>query len=58
MALDVRLDGNRYLMHHKVFVIDETTVIMGSFNFTENAEHDNDENMLVIDDPSLGSCLY
>jgi phosphatidylserine/phosphatidylglycerophosphate/cardiolipin synthase-like enzyme len=53
MALDVRLDGNRYLMHHKVFVIDETTVIMGSFNFTENAEHDNDENMLIIDDAVL-----
>jgi phosphatidylserine/phosphatidylglycerophosphate/cardiolipin synthase-like enzyme len=46
-------DGNPYLMHHKVFIVDETTVILGSFNFSQNAETENDENLLIIDDPAL-----
>lgn len=51
--LDVLQDGNPYLMHHKVFIVDETTVILGSFNFSQNAETENDENLLIIDDPAL-----
>ncbi len=51
--LDVWQDGNPYLMHHKVFVIDGKTVIFGSFNFTANADTDNDENLLIVDDASL-----
>jgi len=40
-------------MHHKVIVIDERIVITGSYNFTSRAERTNDENLLIIDDPSL-----
>ncbi len=50
---DVLQDGNPYLMHHKVIVIDERTVIFGSFNFSSNAAEDNDENCLIVDDPGL-----
>jgi phosphatidylserine/phosphatidylglycerophosphate/cardiolipin synthase-like enzyme len=46
-------DGNPFLMHHKVFVIDEQTVIFGSFNFTANAANDNDEALLIVDDPEM-----
>jgi phosphatidylserine/phosphatidylglycerophosphate/cardiolipin synthase-like enzyme len=46
-------DGNPFLMHHKVFVIDERTVIFGSFNFTANAADDNDEALLIVDDPAM-----
>lgn len=46
-------DGNPFLMHHKVFVIDERTVIFGSFNFTANAANDNDEALLIVDDPEM-----
>lgn len=53
MGLDVVTDGNAYLMHHKVIVIDEKTVIFGSFNFSSNAADNNDENCLIVDDPSL-----
>ena len=42
-------------MHHKVIVIDGQTVIFGSFNFTRNAAEDNDENVLIIDDPSVAA---
>ena len=47
-GLEVRQDGNPRTFHHKVLVIDERTVITGSFNFSENADSSNDENVLVI----------
>lgn len=49
-GLDVMQDGNPYLMHHKVFIIDGRTVIFGSFNFSSNADEENDENLLIVDD--------
>jgi phosphatidylserine/phosphatidylglycerophosphate/cardiolipin synthase-like enzyme len=51
--LDVYQDGNPYVMHHKVFVIDDRYTVFGSFNFSDNAADDNDENLLVIDDPAF-----
>jgi phosphatidylserine/phosphatidylglycerophosphate/cardiolipin synthase-like enzyme len=51
--LDVLQDGNPYVMHHKVFIIDGREVLFGSFNFSENADKDNDENLLIVDDPAL-----
>ncbi len=55
--LDVLQDGNPYLMHHKVFIIDEATVILGSFNFSQNAEESNDENLIIVDDASLAKAF-
>jgi phosphatidylserine/phosphatidylglycerophosphate/cardiolipin synthase-like enzyme len=54
-GLDVRQDGNPFLMHHKVIIIDERTVIFGSYNFSLNAEEDNDENLLIVDDPAFAA---
>src|SRR5437867_12777356 len=51
-GVDVLEDGNCYILHHKVIVIDERTVITGSYNFTGSAEKDNDENMVIVDDPN------
>ena len=48
--MDVRLDGNTYMMHHKVIILDDETVILGSFNFSRSANEVNDENLLVIHD--------
>jgi phosphatidylserine/phosphatidylglycerophosphate/cardiolipin synthase-like enzyme len=45
----VKVDGNKYTMHHKVIVIDGHIVITGSFNFTVSADTENDDNLLVID---------
>jgi phosphatidylserine/phosphatidylglycerophosphate/cardiolipin synthase-like enzyme len=56
-GIDVRLDGNPDLMHHKVFIIDEKVVILGSYNFSQNAETTNDENTLIIFDPQIAQ-LY
>lgn len=41
-------------MHHKVIVVDDETVITGSYNFSENAENGNDENIIIIRSPELG----
>ncbi|MFN8470623.1 MAG: phospholipase D-like domain-containing protein [Anaerolineae bacterium] len=52
-GLDVLTDGNCYVLHHKVYIIDDKTVIFGSYNFSSNADKDNDENLLIVDDPDL-----
>jgi phosphatidylserine/phosphatidylglycerophosphate/cardiolipin synthase-like enzyme len=49
-GIDVRLDKNKYNMHHKVWIIDNRIVITGSYNPSNNAEYDNDENVLIIED--------
>ena len=45
---DTVQDGNPYTLHHKVFILDNETVVLGSFNFSKNADEANDENMLII----------
>jgi phosphatidylserine/phosphatidylglycerophosphate/cardiolipin synthase-like enzyme len=40
-------------MHHKVVLIDGHVTIFGSFNFSANADRENDENLLIVDDPGL-----
>ena len=54
-GLDVYQDGNPYVLHHKVFVLDGKTTIFGSFNFSDSADRDNDENALIVDDPSFAA---
>ncbi len=54
-GLDVWLDGNPRLMHHKVIIIDKKIVITGSYNFSNNAEHSNDENTLIIHNQDIAA---
>ena len=49
----VYTDGNPWIMHHKVIIIDERIVIFGSFNFSDSANTQNDENLLIIDNPDI-----
>ncbi len=44
----VSIDGNGGQMHHKIMILDEEIVVVGSYNFTRSAEERNDENLLVI----------
>lgn len=46
--LEVRKDGNEALMHHKVIVVDDATVITGSYNYSQNAEENNNEAFLIF----------
>jgi phosphatidylserine/phosphatidylglycerophosphate/cardiolipin synthase-like enzyme len=52
-GIDVRKDTNPGKLHHKVFIIDNETVITGSFNPSSNADRSNDENILIIKDKEL-----
>lgn len=54
-GVDVIGDKNKYTMHHKVFIIDEDTVITGSYNPTKSGDSRNDENLLVIKDDDVAS---
>lgn len=54
-GIDVVKDKNKGNMHHKAFIIDEETVITGSFNPTENGDTKNDENVLVIEDKEIAA---
>lgn len=51
--LDVRIDGIEGQMHHKIFIIDESIVVVGSYNFSQSAETRNDENILIIYNPAI-----
>ena len=44
----VYLDTNTYTMHHKCIIIDNKTVITGSYNFSASADTKNDENVIIL----------
>jgi phosphatidylserine/phosphatidylglycerophosphate/cardiolipin synthase-like enzyme len=52
-GVDVRLDGNQYLMHHKFMIVDGRIVVTGSYNWSYSAEERNDENLIVISNPDV-----
>ncbi len=47
-GLRVFPDGSFGIMHHKVIIVDACIVTLGSFNFSQGADQENDENLLVI----------
>ena len=53
-GVDVRLYTGGGLMHNKFAVIDRKVLITGSFNWTQNAEEDNAENLLILEDQKIG----
>lgn len=56
-GLEVRQDGNRYTLHTKVFIIDEAIVVTGSYNFSRNAEDNNNENVLILHSPDIAAAF-
>jgi phosphatidylserine/phosphatidylglycerophosphate/cardiolipin synthase-like enzyme len=47
-SLPPLIDSHHAIAHNKVMVIDKKTILTGSFNFTNQAEHENGENLLII----------
>ncbi len=56
-GVDVWADDNPYIMHHKVFIVDDQVVVLGSYNFSGNAEDDNDENVLIVHDSRVAQAF-
>ncbi|MCF7798365.1 hypothetical protein K9M74_00510 [Candidatus Woesearchaeota archaeon] len=52
-GVSVFKDTNKYTMHEKLFIIDNNTVIAGSYNPTQSATTRNEENILIIQDKEL-----
>jgi phosphatidylserine/phosphatidylglycerophosphate/cardiolipin synthase-like enzyme len=52
-GIPVKIDAQHAIAHNKVMIIDDETVITGSFNYTKAAEEKNAENLLVIRDKKL-----
>jgi len=46
-------DGAGSKMHHKFVLLDEMTVVTGSYNWTFASEEQNYENLLILRDPQL-----
>lgn len=47
-GVPVLVDAKHAIAHNKIMVIDGTTVVTGSFNFTKAAEEKNAENLLIL----------
>jgi cardiolipin hydrolase len=45
--------GMKSKMHHKFAVLDGRTVLTGSYNWSEESEEDNYENLVILREPSL-----
>jgi hypothetical protein len=56
-GVEVIEDQNNAFMHHKFFVIDNRTVITGSYNPTKHANEENDENIVIIHNGTIAE-LY
>lgn len=56
-GVPVRQDGNGSFLHHKVIIIDNSIVATGSLNFSSNADEDNEENVVILDNPEIAA-LY
>src|SRR5712692_6000388 len=47
-GLAPHIDAQHAIAHNKIMIIDRRVLITGSFNFTHQAEVENDENMNII----------
>jgi len=48
-GIDIRVDHRHGLLHDKIAIIDSHIIITGSFNWSQAANEENRENLLVID---------
>ena len=46
-GVDIRLNGDPYLMHHKVMIIDKKIVVAGSYKWSWSTENRNDEDLVI-----------
>lgn len=49
-GIPIKMDNTSNHMHHKFMVIDERTVLTGSYNWTQSAARFNHENLILTND--------
>lgn len=52
-GIPIRVDRSPFHMHHKFAIVDAATLLDGSYNWTRGAALDNEENLIIVDDPRL-----
>ena len=52
-GIPVLIDRKVAIAHNKIIIIDDHTLITGSYNFSKAAEYRNAENLLIIKNPQL-----
>jgi len=52
-GVNIKVDGNKYNMHHKFIIIDDKIIITGSPNFSFSGYNRNDENFLIMYNENL-----
>jgi len=57
MGISTLIDPVHAIAHNKIMIIDDDTVVTGSFNFTRAAEIHNAENLLILHNTELAA-LY
>ena len=54
-GIPVLIDARHAIAHNKIMILDGEVVITGSFNFTNQAERENAENLLIIRDREIAA---
>ena len=54
-GVKIKYDGNGSSMHHKFAVVDGAVTATGSFNWTNNADRHNDENLVILHSKSVAA---
>jgi phosphatidylserine/phosphatidylglycerophosphate/cardiolipin synthase-like enzyme len=47
-GIAVVIDDRHAIAHNKIIIIDQASLITGSFNFSKNADQNNAENLLIL----------
>jgi phosphatidylserine/phosphatidylglycerophosphate/cardiolipin synthase-like enzyme len=54
-GVSVRQDGNGSFLHDKIIIVDDSIVVTGSLNFSSSADEENEENVLILDNPEIAA---
>jgi phosphatidylserine/phosphatidylglycerophosphate/cardiolipin synthase-like enzyme len=52
-GIPIKINTHSGLLHDKFTVVDSQIIATGSFNYSNNAVYDNDENLIIIRDASV-----
>jgi len=52
-GLEIKVDMTRHHMHHKFAIVDNNSLLTGSYNWTRSAEKYNHENLIITQNPGL-----
>lgn len=55
LGIPVKVENTSAKLHHKVGIIDNKRIILGSYNWTLSANEENDENVIVVNNSDMAN---